>query len=461
MLRFSILSLTTVAALTPPEHEVTLCDENVQSLDFDADVDVVGVSFMTALACRAWEIAAEFRRRGKTVVAGGFHPTLCPDETARHFDAVVVGDAEVLWPRVLADIQAGRLEKIYRSENPCDLAGTPVPRRDLTDAISRYYATTNAVQTGRGCRHGCKYCSIAAFHGSTHRNRPLADVLSELRQVPRDFMFVDDNIIADPDYVRELFCAMIPMRKRWISQCSLKIADEPELLSLARRAGCRGLFIGIETLNQANLDAVDKGFNDSGGYMKRIRAIRRAGIGIQAGIIVGMDSDDTGVFERTLWFLQKARIEALQLNILTPLPGTRLFDEFDRAGRIIDRDWSHYDFRHTVIKPARMTPQELQDGADWLYRQYYRLDRVILRTWRALVSLGPLTAWITWRLNGTYRYDNHREAVRGRNPAGRRRGGGVWRGLSSRRWRRRFRRVRLRRAARSIRMHRRGAGAPV
>jgi radical SAM superfamily enzyme YgiQ (UPF0313 family) len=255
MLRFSVLSLTTVAALTPPEHEVTLCDENVTTLDFDAPCDVVGVSFMTALAPRAYEIAAEFRRRGKIVVAGGFHPTLRWDEAAEHFDAVVIGEAEGLWPRVLedirhGDIQPGRPARLYRAAEQPDLAAAPVPRRDLTAAASRHYVTTHAVQTGRGCRHECKFCSVTAFARHIHRSRPLAHVLEELKTVRRNFMFVDDNIIADPDYARRLFRAMLPMKKRWVSQCSLKIADDPELLALARAAGCRGLFVGVETISQ-------------------------------------------------------------------------------------------------------------------------------------------------------------------------------------------------------------------
>jgi len=417
MLRFSILPLTTVAALTPAEHDVTLCDENVEPLDFDTDIDVVGISFMTALANRAYEIADEFRRRGKTVVAGGYHPTLWPEEAAEHFDAVVVGDAEGLWPRVLEDIACGTPRKFYRHAEPPDLSSVPVPRRDLTSRTARHYVTTNAVQTGRGCRHGCRYCSVTAFHHRTHRTRPLEHVLGELHGIPRNFMFVDDNIIADREYAKKLFLAMVPMKKRWVSQCSLEIADDPELLALARRAGCRGLFIGVETLSPANLARFDKGFNRADRYLERIAAIRRARIGVQASIMVGMDGDEVEVFERTLKFLDEARVDALQLNILTPLPGTPLFERFRREGRIIDTDWSHYDFRHTVIRPAKMTSLQLQAGADWLYRQFYRLDRIVVRTVRSLLACGPLAAYQAWRLNLTYRYDNRREGVVGYNPA--------------------------------------------
>ena len=417
MLRFSILPLTTVAALTPPGHDVDICDENVEPIPWDTDADLVGVSFMTALAPRAYEIAREFRLRGKKTVAGGYHPTFLPNEAGLHFDAVVAGDAEGLWPRVVEDAAAGRLEPLYRHGAAPDLALTPVARRDLMRRNAGHYATLGAVQTGRGCRHGCRYCSVTAFHGRQFRSRPIENVLTELRSLGREMIFVDDNIIADREYARRLFTALIPMRKRWVSQCSIEIADDPDLLRLARRAGCMGLFIGLESLGADNLAAMDKGFNAERDAAERLRRIHAAGIGVIAGIIVGMDGDDERVFERTLRFLLRHGVDAMQLNILSPLPGTPLFADFERAGRITVRDWSRYDFRHVVIRPARMSAEELQAGADWLYSRFYRLDRVLRRVGRVLWSRGPVLAWLVWRLNQTYRYDIRRERIRGWNPA--------------------------------------------
>jgi radical SAM superfamily enzyme YgiQ (UPF0313 family) len=417
MLRFSVLSLTVVAALTPPEHEVSLVDENVEPLDLDTDADLVGISFMTALAPRAYELAAAFRARGRTVVAGGYHPTLVSDEVARHFDSVVVGEAEGQWPTLLEDFARGRLRPIYRRAWPCDPLQIPVPRRELTAATARHYVTTAAVQASRGCPHACSYCSIAAFYGSRLRTRPLAAVVNELRRLPRRFMFVDDNLIADREHARSLLRAIAPLNKRWVSQSSILIADDTELLSLARRAGCRGLFIGLESLDAGNLGAVGKSFNRALDYGRRLAAIRRAGIGVVAGIIVGMDQDDRAVFERTLSFLDRHRVDALQLNILTPLPGTPLFEQFRREGRILDPDWSHYDFRQVVIRPGQMTPEELQAGADWLYREFYRPQRILRRFVSGLVTLGPLAAWLALRLNLTYLRDNRADGIVGWNPA--------------------------------------------
>jgi hypothetical protein len=256
MLRFSVLPLTIVAALTPRAHEVRIVDENVEPLDYEAECDLVGITFMTALAPRAYEIAREFRARGKVVVGGGYHATLCPDDAVKHFDAIVAGDAEGVWERVLADVETGRLGcrggsvdrgqmlngdwvfsestsprgTIYRSENHSPELRTPVPRRELLTATARHYVTVNAVQTGRGCPHACRYCSVTVFHDRSYRHRPLAHVLAELQQVSRDFIFVDDNIIADRTYARELFTAMVPLRKRWVSQSSIDIADDADLL---------------------------------------------------------------------------------------------------------------------------------------------------------------------------------------------------------------------------------------
>ena len=417
MLRFSVLPLTIVAALTPAEHEVRIIDENVEPLDLDADVDLVGISFMTALAPRAYEIARAFRARGMTVVGGGYHPTLNAAEAVQHFDAIVVGDAEGAWQELVKDFEAGRLKTIYRSA--CGDRGVldaPVPRRELVARTQKHYVTANAVQAGRGCTLACRYCSVAAFHNRVYKKRPLQSVLAELRSMPRDFIFVDDNILSDPGYARELFRAMAPLRKHWVGQCSIEIADDAELLRLAHEAGCCGLFIGIETTDEQNLKSMGKAFNDTRRYRERLRRIRRQGIAVTAGMMVGLDQDDPGVFARYFRFLRQNGIDALQLNIVTPLPGTPLFSDMERAGRVVDRDWSHYDFRHVVFQPARMTGQQLQEGADWLYAEFYRLDRILVRAIRTWFTCGLLPAWLILRLNLTYRYDNRREGIKGRRP---------------------------------------------
>lgn len=417
MLRFSILPLLLVASLTPEEYEVEICDENVQPLNLDTDAEIIGISFMTALAPRAFEIAKEFKLRGKTVIAGGYYPTLCPEETSEHFNAVVIGDAEHLWVQALADLKNNQLKKIYKHEHKLEMKQTPIPRRDLLKQTSQYYVTINAVQIGRGCQHNCKYCSITAFYKGTYRTRPIEEVMEELKIIPSDLIFVDDNIIGNPEYAKELFKAMIPLKKQWVSQCSLKIADDEELLQLAAQSGCYGLFIGVETLNSENLNDVDKAINLEFDLIERVRRIRKAGIGIIAGIILGMDNDDVTVFQNMLSFLNKSGIDSIQVNIMTPLPGTPLYDEFIENNRIFDTDLSKYDFRHVVMTPKLMSAKELQNGADWLYHEFYRLDRILLRFLKSITKLGLKKSLLSLNLNLTYRYDNIREKIIGKNPA--------------------------------------------
>lgn len=417
MLRFSVLPLLSVAAHTPAGHDVALLDENVEAFDPDAwgDVGLVGITMMTGTAPRAYELAAHFRARGVPVVAGGYHATLCSEEALRHVDAVVAGDADGAWPQAVAEAAAGGLrQRIYRGRPG---ASQPVPRRDLLARNARHYATLNAVQAGRGCQHRCRYCSVSAFHRATYHARPATEVAAEILGLRGDFIFVDDNIISDPTYAAELFTALIPLGRRWVAQCSLLIADDPRLLDLARRAGCRGLFIGIESGSAATLDQFGKSFNHARGIRERVADIRRAGIGVIAGIIVGSDGDDPASFRRTLDFLRRVEVDAIQLNILTPLPGTPLFEDMSRQGRVVDRDWAHYDFRHVVFAPARMTAAQLQQGADWVYHRFYRLDAILGRFVRAVFTLGPYAALLSLRLNLTYRADNQREGIVGRDPA--------------------------------------------
>ncbi len=414
MLRFSILSLTTIAALTPEKHEVTICDENTEPLDYGIDADIVGITFMTGLANRAYELASCFKERGIITVAGGFHPTLNSEEARKHFDIVVSGEAEDTWPELLEDIEKGEYHSFYQSRFCGSLDTSPKPRRDLIKN-RQHYITTHAVQTGRGCRHRCKFCSVTAFFNHQHRSKPLSRVMDEVRSAGKTFMFVDDNIIADRPFAIALFKQMIPLKKRWVSQCSIKISEDDELLDLAAEAGCIGLFIGIESVNRQNLEKMDKTFNDPDSFHTKIRKINKAGIGVETGMIVGLDSDGPSVFKENLKFLQSAKIGALQLAILTPQPGTPLREQFIRQERIIDNNWDHYDYRHTVILPEKMTPEQLQKGADWLYSEFYRLDRIILRTVDAFFRIGLFPAILTWRLNMTYRYDLQRLGVKKQN----------------------------------------------
>lgn len=384
--RFSMLTSLYVAAAMPPGVRTRLVDEDVEPVDFDFPADLVGVSLMTYNAPRAYEVADEFRRRGRTVVLGGYHPTFMPDEAAAHADAVCVGEAEGTVPALVRDLQAGRLRPRYVSE-PVDLRGLPVPDRGLLRQSA--YITPDAVQATRGCPYACSFCSVTAFARRRFRARPVDEVIDELRGLGRWLIFMDDNLTADPGYARELFARMVPLRKRWASQCSVRIADDPELLELAARSGCLGLFVGFESLCDENLRAWGKTLNRHRDYARAVARLHAAGIGVYAGFVFGMDGDGPDVFPRTLRFLDEARVDALQATVLTPFPGTPLHAEMERQGRITSRDWALYDFGHVVFEPKGMSAETLYAGNAWLHSRFYSRAATWRRIWRAFGYLSP------------------------------------------------------------------------
>ena len=384
--RFSMLSSLYVAASMPPGVETRILDEDVEPIDFDADADLVGVSFMTYNAPRAYEIADEFRAHGRTVVFGGYHPSFLPEEAARHADAVCVGEAEGSVPQMIADFRAGSLKPVYRRAQ-VSLAGLPVPDRGLIHQAG--YITPDAVQATRGCPHTCTFCSVTAFAQHRFRTRPVDEVVDEVKRLGRWLIFMDDNIIGDRDYAKELFARLAPLKRRWASQSSVRIAADPELLDLARKSGCVALFIGLESLSDGNLKACRKPVSRARDYARAIGRLHAAGIGVYAGFVFGMDDDDQHIFPRTLEFLGEARVDVAQITILTPFPGTPLFAEMERQGRIRSLDWGLYDFGHVVFEPRHMSAEALQAGADWVERRFYSGAATWRRIARTFGYLSP------------------------------------------------------------------------
>jgi radical SAM superfamily enzyme YgiQ (UPF0313 family) len=385
--RFCMLSSLYVAASAPPYVETRIVDEDVEPIDFQAEADIIGISFMTYNAPRAYEIADRFRHeRGKPVILGGYHPSLMPEEAIQHADSVCIGDAEPSLPRMFEDFAAGDLKPFYRSEL-VPLTGLPRPRRDLLRAHD--YAPLDAVQATRGCARRCSFCSVAAFHHYRLRVRPVAEVIDELRSLGRNILFMDDSLTGDHDYAKELLAAMIPLRKTWFSQAGIDIADDRELLELASRSGCRGLFIGFESLAEAGLRRWRKHTNIGKDYRAAVRRLHESGIAVYAGFVFGGDDDTQDVFPSTLEFLLETNVESLQATRMTPFPGTPLFKEMERDGRILDRDWSHYDFGHVVYEPAHMSRETLRNGVSWVQRGFFGRRPIARRVWRSLGYLDP------------------------------------------------------------------------
>ena len=376
--RFPYLALTTLAALTSDDWDLSIVDENVESIDFSALPDLAAISIMTPLAKRGYEIADTYREKGVPVILGGIHPTMMKDEAKTHADAVVLGEAEEVWPRVLSDFKGGDLKSFYKAPNFCSLDGLLIPRRDLLNR--RPYFFVNTIQTTRGCPFDCEFCSVTSFYGRTYRVRPVEDVINEMGHMERGFVFfVDDNIVGKPSYAKELFRALIPLNIKWFSQSSLSVVKDRELLNLAQRSGCRGLFIGFESLSQETLKAMGKSINRVDEYKEAIKMIHDHGIGIQGSFIFGTDQDDQSIFSDVLRFIEKTHVEAALFSVLTPFPGTRIQETLLRENRIIDTDWEKYDMNHVVFKPKKMMPRQLQDGFNWAYKRLYGYSSIVKR----------------------------------------------------------------------------------
>lgn len=375
------LGLPVVAALTPPEVGVQIIDEYLMDIDFDTDADLIGITAMTSQAERAYQIADEFRRRGKTVVMGGIHVSALPEEAAKHCDAVVVGEAELLWGRVIKNLQSGCLDRIYQTDQRHDLRGLPLPRLDLL-RLDRYRMPVIPVQTSRGCPHRCDFCIVTQFFGGTHRFRPVEEVVREIQTQKakisgkRIIFFADDNIVANRRHAKELFKALIPLNVNWACQCTLNVANDPELLELAVESGCMYMFIGIETTNVESLKGVNKGFNRVDKYAQAIEALSKTGICVEASMIVGFDEDKEGIFDDVLAFLTQNRISLAVVWILTPFPGTSLFKRLETEGRLFHRTWSKYTATSPVFKPKHVDPETLEKGLWHIYDGFYSLRSI-------------------------------------------------------------------------------------
>jgi radical SAM superfamily enzyme YgiQ (UPF0313 family) len=380
------LGLPTVAGLTPSNWDVVIHDSRVMPVDYEQKFDLVGITGYTAEIPSTYAIADRFRKRGIPVVLGGVHVSARPEEALKHADAVVIGEAEGVWKQLLSDFESGALQSTYHSDRLCTMENMEIPRRELLnrDMYTTYYTT----QATRGCPYDCDYCAVTGVFGRKFRMRPVVDVMDEIRAfASKDFLFADDNICGQPEYAKELFRALIPLKKKWGGQTSITFAKDDELLRLYAESGGQYAFIGLESLSQKNLQDVNKPWSKSKDYEAAILKIHRAGINIVGSFILGLDNDDPSVFRQTLEFVLKNRIAAAQYHILTPFPGTRLYDRMEKDMRILEKDWSKYHTSEVVFQPSNMTAEELQNGYNWIFRQTYTFPNIlkrVFRTWRGI-----------------------------------------------------------------------------
>ncbi len=381
-LRYMPLTLPTLAALVPAQlqAQVTCIDEGIEEVPDTLDADLVGMTVITGTAPRAYELAARLRSRGITVVLGGPHVTLVPDDAQQHADAIVVGYAEQEWPRLLQDFVTGQLRARYVQGADFQLAGTPLPDRSVLPV--RRYLTANVFEATRGCVHNCSFCVVPSAWGRQPWQRPVEEVVADIRrQRARRLMFVDLNLIADRPYAEQLFTALVPLRVQWYGLATTSLCSDLPLLDLVARSGCRGLLMGLESVTAHGNRELQKGFNRPDQYQQVVQRLHQRRIALQACFVFGLDEDEPDVFVRTAQFAIDAHIDLPRYAIVTPFPGTELYHRLSAEGRILTTDWSLYDGQHVVFQPARMTVDQLQRGTEQAWKQTYCWTSIARRLW--------------------------------------------------------------------------------
>lgn len=328
-------------------------------LDLNEECDVVGISCMTSNAYRGYRIADAFREKGKIVLMGGVHPSILPEEALAHANAVVIGEAEGVWEKILEDIESNNLQRIYHEPNP-DL-DRYIPKDFSTLPKKRFYNLI-PLQTSRGCPYNCDFCCVSDIFGKKIKQIPVKHVVKDIESSEsRNYIFLDDNIIGNQKYARELFKALIPLKISWVGQSSISFARDIEMMELAKKSGCKGLFIGLESVVDTNNQKYKK-LKSLEDTKQSIKKILKMGIIIQASMILGFDEDTHETFGQTIKFLIKNRLSIAAINVLTPYPGTRVYKEFKEEGRLLHEKWEYYDHHTVVFQPKNMTPLELQIG---------------------------------------------------------------------------------------------------
>jgi len=376
------LAIPTLISLTPTGHQIKVFDENIEEIDYDWGADIVGISVRTMSANRAYEISEQFRERGVMTVLGGIHPSMCIEEALQYCDSVVVGEAEFVWPILLEDAQRGELKRTYKGENLSDPAKAPVP---CWQAFSRSKYFVDIIQTTKGCPFHCEFCSVHAFDGTRIRTKTVDQVIEEIRHLQsvhtrfknKSMFFADDNIIANKHFAQSLFRALKPYNLNWSCQASINVGYDDETLTLMKESGCGSIFIGFESVSKENLSRMEKGVNLRHDYASAISNIQSHGILVHSSFIVGYDFDTKSSFDELIKFIEDTNLLMPLINILTPFPGTKLFNRLEEEGRITDKDWSRYDTKHVVFKPALLGAEELLEGYWKVVRSVYSFDSIL------------------------------------------------------------------------------------
>jgi radical SAM superfamily enzyme YgiQ (UPF0313 family) len=375
------LALYILEGLTPPEYDVKIIEEETTDINLEEECNLVGISCMTANAPRAYELCQEFKKRGKTVILGGVHPTILPDEAIHHADCVVVGEAEGVWETLLKDLQNNNLKKKYHDPTP-DL-GKYIPK-NFSKINNKSLFNLIPIMTTRGCPYNCDFCCVTNLFGKKIRHIPIENVVRDIVESgARNFMFLDDNIIGNPIYAKELFRAIKPLKIKWVGQSSVSLlVKDDELMQLAAESGCKALFFGVESVSEEQLQTMHKALKKIEHLESALKKIKKAGILIHASMVFGFDNDTKEIFDETTRFLIKNKVCSATFNVLTPYPGTKIYEDLKNKNRLITKDWKYYDHTTVVFKPKNMTPYELQIGKIIARKKFYSMPSV----WKRLLG---------------------------------------------------------------------------
>lgn len=401
------LTLSIIAALTPPEHEIEIVEEVYgDTVNFEGDYDVIGISIMTQTCIRGYQIANEFRKRGRTVVFGGIHATSMPDEAIRFGNSVVIGEAEGLWDIVLDDIKNNRLKSFYKLDKLPDLQNHVTPRRDLIKCSSGKFSIA-PIETTRGCPYNCDFCSVSRFFGTRQRHKPIPGIMADIESCnEKNLFFLDDNITGDKRYARELFREMIPLKKIWVGQASVQVAGDPELMSLAYKSGCRALLIGFESMSDSGFNQYRKTLKTIDENVAAVKKLQDNGIMTMASLIFGLDSDTDEVFDVAHDFLTRSKAAFFQACVMTPYPGTPVFHRLRSEGRILTDDWTRFDASKVIIRPENMSSEDLLAGYNKIKWHFYANKSILKRAYPN-VKIGFYEALLYLSLNKGYQKKNN------------------------------------------------------
>lgn len=379
-LYFVGLALPLLAALTPAGWEVEICLETIEEVPFSTDADVIAISSMGHAVIRTIDIAKAFKKMGKTVLLGGYMVSLMPEEAKKYCDSVIIGDAEEVWHEVLKDIEGGTLKPFYKKE--LSKLEYPIPRYDLL--INKSIGDFLPVQAGRGCPNVCSFCSVYCLYKTKYYKRPIEDVIRDIKEVKRlgfkKFLLLDDNILADRAYLEALCREIKKLKMTWLSQCSIEIGKDDEILRLVSESGCIALSFGIESISQESLNSMNKGWAKVGEYSALLNNIRNAGIDVSTEMVVGADGDTVESILATSKFIEDNKVVVPRFYILTPIPGTQFYDEMKQENRICNDEIYSYNGTEAVHIPKNMTPEELTEAYWKLYNDVFTVKNIVRRT---------------------------------------------------------------------------------